>query len=89
MILKDHYVTETGTNKSAIVRDVLIFIAVLIGLIICWPFYAVPTGSRGVVTQFGKIIGIEVEKIKAEKWNGALPTAIYAGAPIPFLNVGK
>lgn len=32
---------------------------------------------------------IEVEKIKAEKWNGALPTAIYAGAPIPFLNVEK
>lgn len=32
---------------------------------------------------------IEVEKIKAEKWNGALPTAIYASAPIPFLNVGK
>lgn len=32
---------------------------------------------------------IEVEKIKAEKWNGALPTAIYAGAPIPFLNVAK
>jgi prohibitin 2 len=32
---------------------------------------------------------IEVEKIKAEKWNGVLPTAIYAGAPIPFLNVGK
>ena len=32
---------------------------------------------------------IEVEKIKAEKWNGALPTSIYAGAPIPYLNVGK
>jgi hypothetical protein len=32
---------------------------------------------------------IEVEKIMAEKWDGALPTAIYAGAPIPFLNVGK
>ena len=32
---------------------------------------------------------IEVEQIKASKWNGALPTAIYAGAPIPFLNVGK
>ena len=32
---------------------------------------------------------IEVEKVKAEKWNGALPTAIYAGAPIPFLNVGS
>ncbi len=32
---------------------------------------------------------IEVEKVKAEKWNGALPTSIYAGAPIPFLNVSK
>jgi regulator of protease activity HflC (stomatin/prohibitin superfamily) len=32
---------------------------------------------------------IEVDRTKAEKWNGALPTAIYAGAPIPFLNVGK
>lgn len=32
---------------------------------------------------------IEVEKVKAEKWDGALPTAIYAGAPIPFLNVSK
>jgi prohibitin 2 len=32
---------------------------------------------------------IEVEKAKADKWNGQLPTAIYAGAPIPFLNVTK
>ena len=32
---------------------------------------------------------IEVEQTKAEKWNGVLPAAIYAGAPIPFLNVGK
>ena len=31
---------------------------------------------------------IEVEKVKAEKWDGALPTAIYAGAPIPFFNPG-
>lgn len=30
---------------------------------------------------------IEVEMAKAEKWNGALPTAIYAGAPIPFMQV--
>lgn len=28
-----------------------------------------------------------VEMAKAEKWNGALPTAIYAGAPIPFLTI--
>ena len=32
---------------------------------------------------------IEVERTKAERWNGALPTSIYAGAPIPFMNVGK
>ncbi len=32
---------------------------------------------------------IEVERVKAEKWNGALPQSIYAGAPIPFLNVSK
>jgi len=29
---------------------------------------------------------IEVERVKAERWNGALPTAVYAGAPIPFFN---
>ena len=32
---------------------------------------------------------IEVERVKAEKWNGELPQSIYAGAPIPFLNVSK
>lgn len=32
---------------------------------------------------------IEVEQTKAEKWNGALPTAIYGSAPIPFLNVNR
>jgi prohibitin 2 len=32
---------------------------------------------------------IEVEQTKAEKWNGALPTAIYGSAPIPFMNVGR
>jgi prohibitin 2 len=30
-------------------------------LFFIWPFYSVPTGSRGVVTQFGKIVGIEGE----------------------------
>jgi len=29
---------------------------------------------------------IEVERVKAERWDGKLPTAIYAGAPIPFFN---
>jgi prohibitin 2 len=32
---------------------------------------------------------IEVEKMKAERWDGKLPENIYAGAPIPFLDVGK
>jgi len=30
---------------------------------------------------------IEVEQTKAERWDGKLPEAIYAGAPVPFLNV--
>jgi len=30
---------------------------------------------------------IEVDKIKAEKWNGQLPQNIYAGAPIPYIDV--
>jgi regulator of protease activity HflC (stomatin/prohibitin superfamily) len=32
---------------------------------------------------------IEVERLKAERWDGKLPQNIYAGAPVPFLNVGK
>lgn len=36
-----------------------------------------------------KVTQEQAERTKAEKWNGALPTAIYAGAPIPFFNVGK
>lgn len=31
---------------------------------------------------------IEVEQVKASRWDGKLPQAIYAGAPIPFLNMG-
>ena len=32
---------------------------------------------------------IEVEQTKANRWDGALPTAIYGSAPIPFLTPGK
>src|ERR1019366_9657848 len=42
-------------------RRFAIAICVLTALIFLWPFYSVPTGSRGVVTQFGKIVGIEGE----------------------------
>ena len=30
---------------------------------------------------------IEVERTKAEKWNGQLPRNVYAGAPVPFMQV--
>ena len=30
---------------------------------------------------------IEVEQTKAAKWDGQLPTSVYASAPIPFFNV--
>jgi prohibitin 2 len=36
-------------------------IVLLLVVLVVWPFYSVPTGSRGVVTQFGKIVGIEGE----------------------------
>lgn len=32
---------------------------------------------------------IEVEKAKAERWDGKLPQNMYAGAPIPFLTMEK
>jgi regulator of protease activity HflC (stomatin/prohibitin superfamily) len=48
-------------HRPAIFRDAAITVGVLILLMILWPFYSVPTGSRGVVTQFGKITGIEPE----------------------------
>lgn len=48
-------------NFAANPKLVLIPIAVALLGILLWPFYPVPTGSRGVVTQFGKIVGIESE----------------------------
>jgi regulator of protease activity HflC (stomatin/prohibitin superfamily) len=30
---------------------------------------------------------IEVEMAKAQNWKGELPSAVYAGAPIPFFNI--
>jgi len=48
-------------NVNISIKKILIPIAAIISIIILWPFYSVPTGSRGVVTQFGKIVGIENE----------------------------
>jgi len=55
------YSTADGPRWPAIIRDAAIAVGVLILLMIVWPFYSVPTGSRGVITQFGKIVGIEPE----------------------------
>jgi len=43
------------------IRYGLLAFAAVIALILVWPFYSVPTGNRGVVTQFGQIIGVENE----------------------------
>ena len=50
-----------GFLNFSIVKLVLIGLAILVAIILVWPFYSVPTGYRGVVTTFGKITGIEDE----------------------------
>ncbi len=61
MTIATRYSTADGANVPAIVRDLALVAAAAILLMIVWPFYSVPTGSRGVITQFGKIVGIEPE----------------------------
>src|SRR5712671_4818841 len=62
MSLETRYSTAGGgLNRAAIARDAMLSFAVLVLLLVLWPFYSVPPGSRGVVTQFGKIVGIEGE----------------------------
>ncbi len=62
MGISDRYKTAEGAlTRPAIVRDLVIAAGALILLYMVWPFYSVPTGSRGVITQFGRIIGIEPE----------------------------
>lgn len=51
-------------NEQQVIRWIklgAIAIAAIILLIVVWPFNSVPTGSRGVVTQFGRIVGIQPE----------------------------
>jgi prohibitin 2 len=50
-----------SVNIQKFIKWAGIVIASLILLKIVWPFYSVPTGSRGVVTRFGAIVGIEAE----------------------------
>jgi prohibitin 2 len=47
--------------SSSVIRNSVIAGVLVVAVIWIWPFASVPTGSRGVVTQFGKIIKIEDE----------------------------
>ena len=53
--------TRRVLNKFAVVRDAIVALLILILLLTFWPFRTVPTGSRGIVTQFGAIKGIQNE----------------------------
>lgn len=56
------FIDQNGNfNVGKIIKWAVIGLVALIVLVMVWPFYTVPTGTRGVVTQFGKIIGIEGE----------------------------
>jgi regulator of protease activity HflC (stomatin/prohibitin superfamily) len=57
----ERYSGHDGYSWPRIIRDGVIGLVILILLYSWWPFYSVPTGSRGVVTQFGRIVGIEPE----------------------------
>ncbi len=52
---------EGGRVGRLPIKWIVAAIAVVVVLVAIWPFYSVPTGSRGVVTQFGRIVGIENE----------------------------
>jgi prohibitin 2 len=61
MSIATRYVSDDGPRWPSIIRDAAIALGAFVLLTIIWPFYSVPTGSRGVITQFGKIVGIEPE----------------------------
>lgn len=50
-----------SVNPMKVAKYAAIIVTAFVVIAYIWPFYSVPTGSRGVVTQFGKIVGIEAE----------------------------
>ena len=50
-----------GINAAKWVRNLVVLFAIAVLFIAFWPFRSVPTGSRGVLTQFGAIKQIEPE----------------------------
>lgn len=61
MTIATRYMSDNGPLWPSIIRDAVLALGALVLIAIVWPFYSVPTGSRGVITQFGKIVGIEPE----------------------------
>lgn len=62
MDMSQRYITPQQELKVfSLARDAVIALIVLIVLWSFWPFRTVPTGSRGVITQFGAIKGIQNE----------------------------
>lgn len=62
MTFASRYINEgKQLNALPLLRDLVIGLVALIVVWTYWPFRTVPTGSRGVVTQFGAIRGIENE----------------------------
>jgi regulator of protease activity HflC (stomatin/prohibitin superfamily) len=66
MSIRDRYIKKDEKGREyisvfSIVRDVGVALGAIIIFAIVDPFYSVPTGYRGVVTQFGAIKGIEQE----------------------------
>lgn len=62
MDMSQRYITPQKELKVfSVARDAAIALIILIVLLSFWPFRTVPTGSRGVITQFGAIKGIQNE----------------------------
>lgn len=56
---------QSTNDATPLVKTALKWAGIVLGVLLLIhifdPFYSVPTGSRGVVTRFGKIVGIEPE----------------------------
>lgn len=60
-IVEDRYGKHEELRMDRLVRDSVIILFLVTLLLVFWPFRSVPTGTRGVLTQFGAIKQIEPE----------------------------
>ena len=63
-IVEDKYGKQSHFKIEKMVMDGGIAFALLLASLFFWPFSSVPTGSRGVLTQFGAIKVIEPEGLE-------------------------